>query len=1177
MEHVHGVDVSWMTHGAPKDKVVKNGTSRRSSVSNPQNREPPSPVVVAPTNDPNDTNDTNSTNSTNGNGNSNSSPPNDPKHLSPSKPSFIRSNSAEKNTQSNTPLQRKSSWFTNISSKFSSSSPSQQAPQQAEALPPSQNALVPKISPARNAVLQHAAKVDGTGPYTPAPPRNAGFLGVFRRLSSTSGSGPATAVKGNHGLVERVVLNVDKRRERCKIKELNQAKLRRVAFCVDVEIAPMPKYAESSATTKMNKTQKKKLTEKGEAEALKHPEKVVEQKEQDGIIEAAGESVPNEPEEDGFKQTEAKCDPEPCPDQPKETSVKKKEKKKKSEEERKARKEKKRQLAEANGSIPMEIHRSSTDSTSSASPTTKAPPKTHTSPTTNPVRIYRRCCQLRESPILKKITEQLMTASNSVEQGVIEKLDLTGYFMDLPDLVTLGDYFAVVPVKEVILEGCGMTDEGMRVVFAGLLATKKPEFRRRRLSTTDGLTHQGGVVERVVVKNNKIGPEGWRHISLFICMCRSLKQLDVSGIRFPRSIHRVESPLTITHEAKKTTTMDFAHLLGKSIGDRLGGCELELLNLGETELKPEQLGVIMDGIIKCGVRRLGLANNGLDDDGLQHIARYLRDAKCEGLDLGGNDLREKLESLGDSLLEAPTIWALSLANCNLYPASLCKLFHRLVKLPNVRFIDLSHNRDLFHWDPSAVGLLRRYLPKMPFLKRIHLADVAMTPEQAIQIIEILPEIPHLAHISFMENPRLVSLADAKTEESQEEACALYASLLAATRVSKTIVCVDIDIPRESSGEVVKALAKQVVAYCLRNMEQIQVSDLGASAVSIHEALPDTQSQSSSTHDNNNVPDALLNLVGHDFEATSSEDEGEVAPDEDYVIGGTGVVKALAVCLKNRGDESRRGSGEFIREVETGSVEPRARLPPGKAKDMSKHLLLSARKIRVRLQPALAKAKANKSDRPTYHRLIFLDHTLDGMIKRFEDEFPDTKEYSMHLKPATIMTEPSSTNMSPVEMAEPPLLVREESGILSEEDETDIKSRSRSNSILSNTSKALAEEEGRTLRTGHKFRRGFLKQEHYEVLGALEELKADPNHVYMLTEMLEELGDDYLKQRAAEIGVVETFKSEKERLFRRLRDIDPSHWDRFIESQEKAIRNVAPGGAAVAKVGDTVVEENAVDD
>ncbi|OHW94928.1 cell wall biogenesis protein mhp1 [Colletotrichum incanum] len=1098
-----------------------------------------------------------------------------------SRPPLGRSPSNEKPGPNGTPPSRRNSWFSNISSKFSSSpnSNNAQVNQQPQGTPPKDlGPAPPKVTPAKNAVLPHAAKNDGDQPYTPAPPGRgqAGFLGVFRRLS-TSGGVLGQGTRGTHGLVERKVLNVDRNRERCQISDLHQAKLRRVAFSVDVEIAPMPKYADTDVPAKkpLEKSKTKRMTEKGEGEALKNPKCLEEQKERDGIIHTTGESVPKEPESEGTDNSKAKEGEAKDASAPvdKEKDTKKKEKKKKSEEERKARKEKKRKQAEANGTIPMEIHMDDSDSSSEGTPA--ATPKTTASPTTNPVRIYRRCCQLRETPILKKITEQLNSPSNcSSDIGMVQKLDLTGYWMQLADLVTLGDYLAVVPVKEVILENCGLTDEGLRVILAGLLAAKKPESKRRKHTQPDGLTMQGGFVERLVLKNNKIGPEGWRHICLFIYLCRTLKFLDVSTISFPRPSQPAQnghSHHLLRHSSNEERPQNAnATLFSKAIGERLGGSTLELLNLGETNLNSDDLGVIIDGIIQCGVKRLGLAHNNIDEKGLQHVARYLSQSGCEGLDLGGNDIRDHMDIIANAISAKDSLWALSLAECNLKPGSLCKIFPALAQLKDFRFIDLSHNQDLCKSDPSAIGLLRKYLPKLEGLRRVHLADVAMTSEQAIALAEILPEAKMLAHISFLENPELAKLADAKTEEAQEEACALYASFLAATRVSKTIVCVDIDVPSDNSGEIVKALAKQVVAYCLRNMERFPIGDISSVISTVlaesQDSLPGGPIPP--------YPDVLAHLVGHDVLRDDSDNES--APDDDYVIGGTGVVKALTCCLKNRGDESRRQSGEFIRDFEDGvsvPAGPRPKLPPGKAKDMSKHLLASARKIRLRLQPALSKARVNpEEDEHNLRKLMFLDATLANIIKRFEDEFPDTRVSTDEASETTLPSQSDQLGTSLSSTEDP-----DQHSIPSDaEDETGLSVRpglQRTNSALSHTSKALAEEEGRIHRAGHKIRSGIIKPEYYGLLSGVLEVGLDPKHTAMLHQMIEEIDDPELTQKVEEKGIMRVFNEDRDQIREGLRALDPSHWDRFVESQEKARGNVKAGMSNSAKPAD----ENAIED
>ncbi|KAI0137902.1 RNI-like protein [Hypoxylon sp. NC0597] len=1156
MEHV--MDVSWMTHG--KDNWSNHATHWNSSSNQAQDSSSPNRTLKSTP--PSKTNGKTASSSP--------ATPSIPPHSSteshaapkpiPQRTGRARSQSNEGTpTQNGTPPQRRGSWFSNISSKFSGSP----TPAQNGSLAPPDDdvAPLPKISPNKNAVLPHASRQTGDAPYIPAPPKSnqPGFLGVFRRLSSSSGS-IVPGSRASHGLVERRVLNVDKNRERCRVNELSQAKLRRVAFCVDVEIAPMPKYAEEETTCKKpaDKTQKRKMTEKSEGEALKNPKAVEEQKENAGVVKATGEALPKEPKKEGIEATNgtpnvngAADEEEPLKE--KETT-RKKEKKKKSEAERKAKKEQKRREALEKGAIPMELHLDSDSSTEDLS-VRSGTPKTQLAPTTNPGRIYRRCCQLRETDILTKITLQL---PKSIENGVVEKLDLTGYFMSLPDLVTLGDFLAVVPVREVILENCGLTDEGVRVILAGLLAARKTTNNRQRKCVTKpaDLAQQGGVVERLVLKSNtKITLEGWKHICLFIHMCHSIKYLDLSHIPFPKPAEPPKIPLSqktsITHHLHHSNSngnhalapLDLSLLLSKSIAERLAGPELELLNIGSVGLTANQLGAIIDGVLKSGVTRLGLANNNLDAQGVQHVARYLRNAKCAGIDLGGNDLRDHLPEIATALEEEDELWAMSLANCNLKPASLCKLFPKLVKLHNFKFLDLSHNRDLFESEPSAIGLLRKYLPQMDNLRRLHLADVSLSSEQAIALAEVLPEVKNLAHINLLENTDLVSLADARTEEGQEEACALYASLLAAARVSRALIKIDIENPSPESGEVVKALADRVVVYCMRNLQ-------GAA---------DIPGSTGEDGPKDKLPDVLRHLVGHEDDTTfvDTDDDSEPAPDEDYVIGGTGVVKALACVLKNRGDDTRRHSGDFTRDLESGTTTPRTHLPPGKVKDMSKYLLVSARKIRARLQPALAMAKASsREDIHNYHRLIFLDQTIEGIIKRFEDEFPETRQMPTEAV-ASDRTAPATTELSGSLSS-----LEIDTGLMSdtEDVETELrspKSRSRSNSIISHSSKALVEEEGRALRVGHRFRRGLIKQEHIDLLTSSEEVGNDPSHVKVISDMMDELmdGDEQLRKDIQEKGPVRAFQEHRAEIVKRLREEDPVYWESFVEAQEKARANV----------------------
>lgn len=753
-------------------------------------------------------------------------------------------------------------------------------------------------------------------------------------------------------------MNVDRNRPRCLVPELDENKLRKVAFCVDVEIASGPKYKDDAvAEDKKKKSKDKKLKERGEGEALKHPNAVAEEKEKQGTVSVAQEIV-------GTAENEPNPEGTIVDDEKKDTS-KKKEKKKRSEAERKERKEKKRRKAEENGTIPIEFSRDDDEGSIEGSPPGPGvvPPKIQDRPTVDPLRIYRRCCQLRESPILKRISDQLSAPSScSVNQpGVINCLDLTGSRLQLADVLTLSDWLAIVPVKKLFLEDADLNDDKVRVLLAGLLAAKQPDGYRRRAATlssnsTDPSTehHSNSVIKKLVLKNNpKITYEGWKHIALFIYMCKSIVALDISMIPFPRQrAHVSPSPANATNGTtpqKESPSRDIAEIFSKAIAERLGGSELQELSMGECALTAASIRKIVDGCIISGIQRLGLASNDIDNDGLEHVLHYIRSGVCKGIDLGGNELHDWIPRLCEGLDKENPLWALCLADTGLTPESLKLLFPTLVAMPDFRFLDLSHNKNLFS-SPTSCCLLRKYMPLFKILKRLHLVDVDLKPADAIAIAEILPDCPHMAHINILENPEITRVATSTDEDSQEEAAALFASLTMATKLSRTIICVDIDVPAPELGEVVKALAKQVVAYCLRNIELInEVPELNAAPKEVE------------------LPHVLMHLVGHDDPYCPENDSVLPAPDEDYIVGGTGIAKALNYCLNHKATDIQR-----ISVSASGASTPRSRAEhqeePSKAKTMSKNLLNTARNTRARIQPALAR-EAKKSDDMQYRKLI----------------------------------------------------------------------------------------------------------------------------------------------------------------------------------------------------------------
>lgn len=192
------------------------------------------------------------------------------------------------------------------------------------------------------------------------------------------------------------------------------------------------------------------------------------------------------------------------------------------------------------------------------------------------------------------------------------------------------------------------------------------------------------------------------------------------------------------------------------------------------------------------------------------------------------------------------------------------------------------------------------------------------------------------------------------------------------------------------------------------------------------------------------------------------------------------------------------------------------------------------------------------------RLLFLDNTLTGIIKRFEDEFPDTR-ISIDSATTATSSDTSSEKLLGTSLSSAEVDMFPHGGLSDGDDDADLRIKARlarPDSALSITSKQLANEEGHVFRAGHKFRAGIIRPEYYEVLlSGVDMVAANPHHVQMLHQMLEELHDEPLLAEARDHGVVVVFKRHRDKILRLMREADPEHWDRFVESQEMARANI----------------------
>lgn len=304
------------------------------------------------------------------------------------------------------------------------------------------------------------------------------------------------------------------------------------------------------------------------------------------------------------------------------------------------------------------------------------------------------------------------------------------------------------------------------------------------------------------------------------------------------------------------------------------------------------------------------------------------------------------------------------------------------------------------------------------------------------------------------------------------------------------------------------------------------------------------------------PDVLMHLVGHIDGVPEDHDHDGPAPDDDYIVGGTGVVKALQYVLGEKADDVRRGSEPNA--TSHGSRTPRGRPGSsagideeqrGKAKKMSKNLLDSARKIRARLQPALQKVAATGDDL-AYRRLNFLDETLQSMIMRFEEEYPETRLVAPSPAPVSLAA-------SGAEHAAP-LSINTRGAKSDDEDEFDEGVRpafSRHNSDVSLASRALSMEEGHLHRLGQRMRRSVVDSP-----GAAVEPDHGKESVRMkaLKERIEGISGPDLKTLVEHDGWDFALGQIGANLndLRLLQEEDPQAWEQFKDSQLKARMNVS---------------------
>lgn len=192
----------------------------------------------------------------------------------------------------------------------------------------------------------------------------------------------------------------------------------------------------------------------------------------------------------------------------------------------------------------------------------------------------------------------------------------------------------------------------------------------------------------------------------------------------------------------------------------------------------------------------------------------------------------------------------------------------------------------------------------------------------------------------------------------------------------------------------------------------------------------------------------------------------------------------------------------------------------------------------------------------------MDSTLEGMIKRFEDEYPETRLTGAMASPplpelthvpSLTSTKTADTSDKGSEDGEGAIL---EPGLSDDEDAVR-PVLSRHNSDVSLASRALSQEEGRMHRFGQKIRRDILKPESQDHLHGTDGTEKEAAHLQYLRKMVEDMGGDLIKRKVqteGEDAVISELNNETSLLRQQLKDSDPEGWYKFVQSQEAARHN-----------------------
>lgn len=436
--------------------------------------------------------------------------------------------------------------------------------------------------------------------------------------------------------------------------------------------------------------------------------------------------------------------------------------------------------------------------------------------------MYTRCCHLREILPIPAILKQIPKGS----MAPIPILQMKNPTPTMVEVLTFADFIRIAPIVCVSLDNVALSIEQFKILLSAMSAKKQ--------------------LEKLSLRNTPIDDEGWLLFCWFLSRNTLLNKLDVTQCpslslnvakrtkRKPSADSKAKKEPEIKRmecNKENRSDMDWS-LFTATIVARKGIEEVILTGCCITDFDVFEKFMKLAVLIKTN--RLGLAYNKLTARQLRVIVDcWLFEKFVRGIDLGYNDLlalthlnifleqQEKPEF--EKKVAESQLTFLSLNSTNLRFSDIFKrtLETVLMKFPNLKYLDLSHNPKLFGHTSSGEGegaldpekdektqseivtYMSTKFPLFPKLIRLHLEHNDLSYHSLSTIANVLPFCKNLGYISILGNK-----LDLTT----------MTTLLQAVKNSQTLITLDCDI-----DEFPVVIKERLGLYSMRNMERLLYS------------------------------------------------------------------------------------------------------------------------------------------------------------------------------------------------------------------------------------------------------------------------------------------------------------------------------------------------------------------